>query len=108
MCRFEVSAMPMLPYTVYCYGAGCPHPAVYKVAARWSDGVTEELKTYGLFCAQCLPEWFRRSLAKQQACRRASNEILEPPGIYRLQRGRHDAELERLVDRERRLLAESS
>ena len=37
--------MPMPPYPVLCYRPGCGKPAVYKIAARWSDGVTEELTT---------------------------------------------------------------
>ena len=53
--------MPMPPYPVHCYQPGCGQPALYKIAARWSDGVTEELKTYALACAGCLPELFRRS-----------------------------------------------
>jgi hypothetical protein len=95
--------MPMPPYPVSCYEPGCPRAAVYKIAARWSDGITSELKTYGLTCEPCLPAWFRRSLARQQACRRATNETLEPPGIYRLQRGQRDVRLERLTDLELRL-----
>jgi hypothetical protein len=95
--------MPMPPYPILCYQPGCPHEAVYKIAARWSDGITEELKTYGLVCTACLPRWFERSLAKQATCRRAANEILEVPGIYRLARGRRDVDLERLADLETRL-----
>jgi hypothetical protein len=97
--------MPMPTYTVYCYQRGCPHVAEYKIAARWSDGVTSELKTYGLVCEACLPPWFRQSLAKQAACRRAPKEILEPPGIYRLQRGARDLQLDRLHELEEQLLA---
>jgi hypothetical protein len=95
--------MPMPPYPVLCYEPQCGQPALYKIAARWSDGLTGELKTYGLTCERCLPAWFRRSQEKQQACRRAANEVLEPPGIYRLQKARHDMELERLVDLEAQL-----
>lgn len=98
----------MPPYQVMCYERGCPQKAVYKIAARWSDGITEELKTYGLVCEPHLPEWFRRSLAKQAACRRAPGEILEPPGIYRLERGRRDVELQRLPDLEARLRSPGS
>jgi hypothetical protein len=94
----------MPPYPVHCYEPGCPNLAVYKIAARWSDGLTSELKTYGLTCADCLPAWFRRSVAKQAACRRAANETLERPGIYRLERGKRDVQLERLTDLEAKLL----
>jgi hypothetical protein len=98
----------MMPaYPIYCYRAGCEHLAEYKIAARWSDGVTEELKTYALSCADCLPEWFRLSLQKQAACRKAAGEVLEPPGIYRLERGRRDRGLQRLRDLEESIKGES-
>jgi hypothetical protein len=94
----------MPPYAVLCYEKGCGRPAVYKIAARWSDGITSELKTYGLTCEKCLASWFRRGMEKQKACRRASNEILEPPGVYRLTPGCLDTELERLPSMEAELL----
>src|SRR6516165_1234233 len=96
--------MPMPPYPISCYTRGCGQLAVYKIAARWSDGVTGELKTYALSCAQCLPDWFRRSRAKQAACRLAPGETLESPGIYSLERGRRDVEIHRLLDLEKELL----
>jgi hypothetical protein len=96
--------MPMPPYPIYCYTPGCGQLAVYKIAARWSDGLTHELKTYSLCCAQCLPAAFQRSRQKQASCRLAPGETLEPPGIYRLERGRRDQELERLVQLEEELL----
>ena len=95
----------MPPYPVLCYQPGCGQPAAYKIAARWSDGITGELKTYGLTCENCLPAWFRRSLEKQKACRRASNEVLEPAGIYRLQKARRDADLERAMELEAQIVA---
>lgn len=91
--------MPMPAYPIHCYH-GCGQLALYKIAARWSDGVTEELKTYALTCADCLGEWFRRSREKQAACRLAPGEILEPPGIYVLERGRRDSGLTRRIDLE--------
>ena len=92
-------------YRVCCYASGCAQEAAYKIAARWSDGLTGELKTYGLTCAEHLPGWFHKSLATPQACRKAKNETLERPGIYRLHRGASDVQLQRLEDLERRLLA---
>jgi hypothetical protein len=74
--------------------------AVYKIAARWSDGSTEELKTYALCCEKCLADWHRRSCAKQAACRLARGETLERPGVYRLEGGRRDRELQRLRELE--------
>src|SRR2546422_10873715 len=96
--------MPMPPYPIYCYSKDCPNLAVYKIAARWSDGVTHELKTYALCCADCLPDWFCGSRQKQAACRLAKGENLEPPGIFSLERGRRDTEISRLRDLEEQLI----
>jgi len=94
----------MPPYPIICYSSGCGRVAEYKIAARWSDGVTEELKTYALTCADCLPLWFRRSREKQAACRLAAGETLESAGIYGIERGRRDRQLQRCLDLEQRSL----
>lgn len=91
--------MPMSPYPVMCY-AGCSAPAVYKVAARWSDGTTHELKTYSLSCAACLPKLFATAIAKHAACRLTVGESLEAPGVYELTRGARDRTLTRRTDLE--------
>ncbi len=96
--------MPMPPYSLRCYQKGCERPVIYKIAARWSDGITSELKTYGLTCAECLAQWYQRSLQKQAACRTTPGETLEPPGIYRIERGQRDKKLERLTDLEKELV----
>jgi len=90
----------MPPYAVLCYTAACGRPAAYKVAAAWSDGVTSELKTYGLCCSDCLPAWWARARARRGACRLAPGESLSAPGIYRVQRGSRDQHLERMSDLE--------
>ncbi len=90
----------MSPYPVLCTTPGCGQKAAYKIAARWSDGVTEELKTYGLCCGDCLGVAHRRACQKQAACRRAPGEILEAPGVYELARGRRDQTLTRRPDLE--------
>ena len=95
--------MPMPPYPVFCTHPACKHPAVYKIAARWSDGVVAELKTYGLYCDEHLREGFAQSRAKQAACRLTPGEILEPPGVFQLQRGERDQALQRLPDVEANL-----
>ncbi|HZV04325.1 MAG TPA: hypothetical protein VE999_04475 [Gemmataceae bacterium] len=94
-------------YPVRCYTRGCNELAVYKIAARWSDGVTQELKTYALSCPACLAETFRRSRAKQAACRLAPGETLESPSIYELTHGRRDSQLVRRDDLEQQLSAAS-
>src|SRR5262245_31636954 len=92
--------MPMPSYPIFCYSKDCKNLAAYKIAAAWSDGVQKELKTYGLVCGQCLPEWFRRSRAKQKACHLAHGETLELPGIYKIERGLRDLQLQRLQELE--------
>jgi hypothetical protein len=74
--------MPMPPYTVRCQG--CGSPAAFKIAARWSDGHTEELKTYALCCPGCVAALYPQAAAKQAACRLAPGEILDSPGVYEL------------------------
>jgi hypothetical protein len=95
--------MAMLPYALCCYRCGAP--AIYKIAARWSDGITQELKTYGLACANCLAESLSSSRQRRAACRLAAGETLEAPGVYELARGRRDRELVRRTELEEHLTA---
>ena len=92
--------MPMPPYPVICYAAGCRSEAAYKVAARWSDGITHELKTYSLACPTCLARLFDSAMLKRAACRLAPGETLDEPGIYELHRGERDRALTRRRDLE--------
>src|SRR5436190_22233215 len=96
--------MPMPAYQVYCSTKDCKNPAVYKIAARWSDGVVGELKTYGLCCEACLPRCFQHGRECQQACHVTAGETLEAPGVYLLQRGQRHYSLQRLTNIEARLL----
>jgi hypothetical protein len=95
--------MPMSPYPVVCYAPGCAAPAVYKVAARWSDGTTHELKTYALACPACLPKLLAAAVAKRTACRLTVGETLDAPGVYDLTRGSRDRALSRRPDLESQL-----
>ena len=92
--------MPMPPYPVMCYAAGCPNLAAFKVAARWSDGVTQELKTYYLACPVCLAKLHTSAVAKRALYRLTPGETLEAPGIYELHRGERDKILRRRKDLE--------
>lgn len=74
---------PLLPYTVVCSG-GCDRAAGFKVAARWSDGATAELKTYALACRACLPVLLAKARVRWAACRRAEGETLDLPAVYEL------------------------
>jgi hypothetical protein len=88
--------MPLENYVIHCCTTGCPREAEFKIASRWSDGVTSELKTYALCCGECLPEWLRRSRDKHAACRLATGETLEAPEVFRLRHGARDRELVRI------------
>ena len=98
----------MPSYQIYCYTKDCKHSAEYKIAAKWSDGVVSELKTYGLCCEQCLPYWLRRGRKSYQACRLIPGETLDLPGIYLLQRGQRDQVLPRQTELEERVLAQAA
>jgi hypothetical protein len=90
----------MFTYPVLCYTPNCDKRAEYKIAARWSDGVTQELKTYALCCEGCLADWFARTRDKHLQCVRANNETLDPPGIFQIVHGKRDRQLERLPEKE--------
>jgi hypothetical protein len=92
--------MPMSRYPVFCHTPNCGKLASFKIAARWSDGTTGELKTYALSCPDCLPALYERSVVKQKACRLAAGETLETPGVYEIARGHRDRELKRRTDLE--------
>ena len=92
--------MSMPPYPVMCYAAGCPQLAAFKIAARWSDGITDELKTYYLACPACLSKLYASAMAKRTACRLAPGESLDAPGIYELHRGERDKQHKRRADLE--------
>lgn len=97
--------MPMPPYPISCTTRDCVRPAVYKIAARWSDGFTHELKTYALCCRECVADWLRTTRAKRAAYRMASGETLEEPGVYSLERGQRDVGLQRIPELEQELSA---
>ena len=65
--------MPMPPYQVFCSTRACKNLATHKIAARWSDGVVGELKTYALTCEEHLPTWFAR--AREKVPRRDACQI---------------------------------
>jgi hypothetical protein len=92
--------MPMPPYPVTCVRPGCGQPAVFKVAAEWSDGATREFKTYALCCPACLPDQFRDAKRRHAACRTAPGETLLVPGVYELVRGARDTKLVRRAELE--------
>jgi hypothetical protein len=51
-----------------------------------------------------LPAFFQQARQKQAACRKAPNETLEAPGVFLVQHGQRDKQLQRLPDLEAKLL----
>jgi hypothetical protein len=92
----------MPPYPVLCYAKGCTREALYKIAARWSDDVTRELKTYFLACADCLPDLYHSAAVKKAACRLAAGETLGDPEVFEMRSGARDRELVRRAELENR------
>lgn len=92
----------MPPYPVLCYSPGCGAPAAFKVAARWSDGLTDELKTYSLACPACVAGLLAAARVKRAACRVAAGESLDEPGVYERARGGRDRTLTRRPELETR------
>ncbi len=92
--------MRMPSYLVGCTAHACSRPAAFKIAAQWSDGETQELKTYALTCAACTGTEYHRAIQKSTTCRLATGETLDRPGIYELQPGDRDHQLKRRPDLE--------
>lgn len=69
----------MTLYPVLCYT--CRAPVAFKIAAKWSDGVTSELKTYTLCCERCLDASFAEAKRRQAICPLALDETLGVPEV---------------------------
>jgi hypothetical protein len=91
----------MLPTVVRCSLPDCGEPAVYKIAAPWSDGQFSELKTYGHACTKHLGPVFRDADLRRATYRSAPGETVDELGIYRYEAGKRDRQLQRLRDLEK-------
>ena len=81
---------------VSCAHPGCPELAAYKVAARWSDGIFSELKTYGFACSDHLAEVFQDAEDRRLDYTLCPGEVIEEIAIYRYEPGKRDRQLQRL------------
>jgi hypothetical protein len=81
-------------YHPLCTTPGCEAPAVYKIAASWSDGSSRELKNYGLACEQHRDDGLAAARRHHRELRRADDETVGPVTLYRLLKGRRDQDLE--------------
>jgi hypothetical protein len=80
-------------YRPSCSARECDRPAVYKIAATWSDGSSRELKTYGLACEAHLQSCLAAARGRHIALGLADGESVGPIEIYELRPGCRDAEL---------------
>ena len=83
-------------YCIGCSATGCETPAVYKIAAVWSDGTSRELKNYGLACDEHRELLLAAARQRHETPKRAEDETVGPVTLYRLRRGCRDQELDPL------------
>jgi hypothetical protein len=83
-------------YVVPCSHPDCRQPASYKIAARWSDGQSAELKTYGFSCSEHLGSVFREAEQRRSDYMPSPSESIEELAIYRHEPGKRDRFLQRL------------
>jgi hypothetical protein len=85
-------------YQPTCSAPNCNQPAVYKIAAPWSDGTSRELKNYGLACEAHRDSQLARGQLHRQGLVLAEGETVGQVGLYQLVPGKRDIELPRLPD----------
>jgi hypothetical protein len=83
---------------VLCSEPDCEEPAVYKIAAPWSDGRFKELKTYGFACPHHLKDVLRSAEARWLDYEPVKGEVVQDIGIYRYEPGKGDRHLQRDQD----------
>jgi hypothetical protein len=85
-------------YQATCTAANCTKPAVYKVAAPWSNGTSRELKNYGLACEEHRDAQLATAQAHRKGLKLAEGETVGQVGLYKVIPGKRDVELPRLPD----------
>ncbi len=89
---------PPFHYVPQCSSAGCGKPAVFKIAAPWSNGTSHELKNYGLACEDHRTSLLAVARLHRGSLSVADGETLGTVGLYTLEAGRRDVALRRLPD----------
>ena len=78
-------------YRPTCSAPGCDALAVYKVAASWSDGMSWELKNYGLSCEAHRLSQLARGKVHRQGLLLGDGEVVGQVGLFELQENARDA-----------------
>jgi hypothetical protein len=86
---------------VTCLSPRCGKTAEYKIAAPWSSGHFNELKSYGLFCADHLSGAFGNALKRSHSYQASPDESVGEVGVYAYEKGKHDRELSRVKELEK-------
>ncbi len=85
-------------YQPICSAPDCPKPALFKVAAPWSNGTSRELKNYGLACEDHRESQLALAQLHRKGLILADGETVGQVGLYQLVPGKRDVELPRLPD----------
>jgi hypothetical protein len=96
--------MDAIDYTIYCsHPEFSRAPAKYKLAAEWTGGGYSELKTYGFANDECIEKVYRDARTRLGRFRPGEGESVGELRIYVLDASRHDYELDRATELEKRL-----
>jgi hypothetical protein len=80
-------------YRPLCSAVHCEAPALYKIAASWSDGSSRELKNYGLACETHRDSQLAVARRHHEGITLSDGETVGPVELYPLRPGSRDAEL---------------
>jgi hypothetical protein len=84
-------------YHLTCSVPACGRPALYKIAAIWSDGTSRELKNYGLACADHGNAQLGAAQRRVRSLRLSDAESVGPVELYILRTGCRDVDLPRVT-----------
>ena len=93
-----ISSEMVFQYEPTCSAQGCESLALYKVAAPWSDGISHELKNYGLACEAHRTSLLARAQLHQKNLALTEGETVGAVGVYSLRTSALDSSLQRLPD----------
>jgi hypothetical protein len=80
-------------YRPGCSAPACDQPALYKIAAAWSDGTSRELKNYGLACADHSESQLDAARNRVRSLKLGDAESVGPVELYVLRTGCRDVDL---------------
>jgi hypothetical protein len=80
-------------YRPACSAPDCDQPALYKIAAAWSDGTSHELKNYGLACADHSKSQLDAARGRVRSLKLGDAESVGPVELYVLRTGCRDVDL---------------